>query len=252
MNFIFNPHYQNYQKTVEKLVLNFKDEGTLVGTDKRNAIKYFDIEGKKINIKSFKTPNFINKIVYRYFRKSKASRSFEFAQMLISNGFGTPEPIAYCENSTFFGLLDSYYISEHLDCDLTFRELVLIPEYPENEIILRQFTQFCYQLHQKGIEFKDHSPGNTLIKKQDSGAYAFYLVDLNRMELHEKMSFNLRMKNLCRLTHKRDMVAVMANEYAKCSGENEATIFTVLWKFTSEFQFKFDRKQAFKKKYLGK
>jgi len=78
--------------------------------------------------------------------------------------------------------------------ELTFRELVEIPEYPENEIILRQFTKFCFDLHEKGIEFLDHSPGNTLIKKVGDQQYAFYLVDLNRMNFHTTMDFDMRMK----------------------------------------------------------
>jgi hypothetical protein len=217
----------------------------------RNLIIKHKMEtGETINIKSFKIPNFINKIVYRYFRKTKARRSFEYATYLMENGIGTPQPIAYFENFDFIGLKDSYYVSEHLDCDLTFRELVQIPEFPENEFILRQFTQFCYQLHQKGIEFKDHSPGNTLIKKNEQGLYDFYLVDLNRMNFHEKMSFELRMKNLCRLTPKQEMIAVMSNEYAKVSGESEKLIFETLWKYTSEFQCRFFRKKRLKKKFL--
>lgn len=72
------------------------------------------------------------------------------------------------------------------------------------------------------------------------------------MEFHQNMSFELRMKNLCRLTPKEEMIKIMANEYAKCSGENESQIFTTLWKYTSEFQQKFHRKKALKKKYLGK
>ena len=229
-------------------IKNFKSNGVLFGDGKRNKIKLFELDGNTINIKSFKIPNFINKIIYRYFRKTKARRSFEYATYLMENGIGTPQPIAYFENFDFIGLKDSYYVSEHLDCDLTFRELVQIPEFPENEIILRQFTRFSYLLHQKGIEFKDHSPGNTLIKKNKSGLYDFYLVDLNRMNFHQNMSFDLRMENLCRLTPKKEMIAIMSNEYAKVSGENEQAIFESLWKHTSDFQYRFHRKKRLKKK----
>jgi hypothetical protein len=40
------------------------------------------------------------------------------------------------------GLRDSYYVSEHLETELTFRELVEVPDYPDHENILRQFTKF--------------------------------------------------------------------------------------------------------------
>ena len=232
------------------LITNFNSSGILFGNGKRNKIKLFEIEGKTINIKSFKIPNLINKIAYKYFRKSKARRSFEFANKLIEFGFGTPQPIAFLENKNLIGLKDSYYVSEHLQADLTYRELVEIPNYPDQDSILRQFTRFSYNLHQKGVEFKDHSPGNTLIKKVSDTKYDFFLVDLNRMEFHNEMSFELRMKNLCRLTPHKEMVEVMSNEYAKASGESEALIFQTLWKMTADFQYRFHRKKRLKKKFF--
>ena len=248
LNKTFATNYSKFNTEIATFVAAFASKGLLFGDGKRNVIKLFDLEAQKINIKSFKVPNLINKIVYKYFRKSKARRSFEFANILLENKIGTPQPIAYFENSTFLGLKDSYYISEHLECELTFRELVEIPDFPENEIILRQFTSFSYDLHQKGIEFLDHSPGNTLIKKGNNGKYDFFLVDLNRMLFHTSMSFEVRMKNLCRLTPKKEMVAIMSNEYAKISGESEQLIFETLWKMTADFQFKFFRKKRLKKK----
>lgn len=230
------------------LIENFNQKGKLFDDRKRNKIKIFDLNGKKINIKSFKIPNLINKIAYRYFRKSKARRSFEYANKLLEFGFGTPQPIAFSENYDLVGLRDSYYVSEHLQADLTYRELVEIPDFPDHDNILRQFTRFSYDLHQKGVEFKDHSPGNTLIKKTIDNKYDFFLVDLNRMEFHDSMPFELRMKNLCRLTPHKEMVKVMSNEYAKASGESETLIFETLWKMTADFQYRFHRKKRIKKK----
>lgn len=250
MNFKLNSNHTISEITLKDIVRNFNTKGNLFGDGKRNKIKLFEFNGFTINVKSFKKPNFINKIIYRYFRKSKAKRSFEFANKLLENGIGTPQPIAFYENFDLIGLNDSYYISEHLNCDLTFRELVLQPDYPEWELILRKFTQFSYKLHQKGIEFKDHSPGNTLIKKNENDDYDFYLVDLNRMEFHSTMNFDMRMKNLCRLTPHKEMIAIMSNEYAKSSQESEQLIFEILWKYTSDFQNKFQRKKRLKKKFL--
>ena len=247
---IISIKFKSFQSELLDVIDSFNEKGKLFDNRIRNKIKLFEFNGFTINVKSFKKPNFINKIVYRYFRKSKARRSFEFANKLLENGIGTPQPIAFYENFDLIGLNDSYYISEHLNCDLTFRELVLQPDYPEWELILRKFTQFSYKLHQKGIEFKDHSPGNTLIKKKLNGDYDFFLVDLNRMEFHENMDFNLRMKNLSRLTPHKEMVATMSNEYAKVSNESEELIFETLWKFTADFQFKFYRKKRLKKKFL--
>jgi hypothetical protein len=167
---------------------------------------------------------------------------------LLEKGIGTPQPIAYLENYNWLGLTSSFYVSEHLVTELTFRELVEIPEYPENEIILRQFTQFCFDLHEKGIEFLDHSPGNTLIKKVGDQKYAFYLVDLNRMNFHTTMDFDMRMKNLSRLTPKKEMIAIMSEEYAKFYPQSKEIVFEKMWFFTQEFQQKFAKKQRLKKR----
>jgi hypothetical protein len=244
----FHILYQSKKNEIFEIINNFNTSGLLFGDGNRNVIKLFDIDDLKVNVKSFKKPHLLNSVIYKYFRKSKAKRSFEFANILLENKIGTPQPISYFENSNFLGLKDSFYISEHLECDLTFRELVQFPEFSENEIILRQFTKFSYNLHQKGIEFLDHSPGNTLIKKGKDGKYNFFLVDLNRMSFHKSMSFEVRMKNLSRLTPKKEMITIMSNEYAKISGEPEQIIFETLWKMTSDFQLKFHRNLKLKKK----
>ncbi|MBW4360782.1 Kdo domain containing protein [Flavobacterium taihuense] len=248
MKYILSPSVKSIENQILIFISEFKYRGQLFGDGKRNTIKLFEIDGRTINIKSFKVPNLINKIAYAYFRKSKARRSFEYATLLLKKGIGTPEPMAYLENYNWIGLKDSYYASEHLQCDLTYRELVEIPNYPDHENILRQFTRFSYNLHQKGIEFKDHSPGNTLIKKVSEDKYEFFLVDLNRMEFHKSMSFELRMRNLCRLTPLKEMVAVMSNEYSKLSGKPENVIFETLWKYTYDFQEKYYRKKRIKAK----
>ena len=228
---------------------NFDSEGTLFGDGQRNKIKLFDLKGRIINVKSFKIPHLINKIAYKYFRKSKARRSFEYATTLLEKGIGTPQPIAYFENFDFIGLKDSYYVSEHLQCDLTYRELVEIPDFPDHSTILRQFTRFSFDLHEKGIEFLDHSPGNTLIKKTTEGNYDFFLVDLNRMNFHNSMDFDSRMKNLSHLTPKKEMIEVMSNEYSKLySDQTETEIFDKMWFYTNDFQERFAKKRRLKKK----
>lgn len=250
MKFNFQQHPLILQETVSDLITNFHTTGTLFGDGKRNKIRLFEVGSKTINIKCFKIPNLINKIAYKYFRKSKARRSFEYANKLLENGIGTPQPIGYFENYDFVGLNDSYYVSEHLQCDLTFRELVENPDYPDRDNILIQFVQFSYQMHQKGIEFLDHSPGNTLIRNLDNGNYAFYLVDLNRMHFHQAMTFEIRMKNLSRLTPKKEMVLIMSEEYAKVYSKPVDEVFEKMWYYTNEFQEKYHRKQRLKKKFL--
>ncbi|MDD2673352.1 MAG: lipopolysaccharide kinase InaA family protein [Flavobacterium sp.] len=250
MKYIFNPSFKSLEKQIRNFVNNFDTTGILFGDGQRNKIKLFELEDKTINIKSFKIPNIINQVAYKYFRKSKARRSYEYANRLLENGIGTPQPLAYVENFKLSGLEKSFYISEHLQAELTFRELVLQPDYPDHENILRQFTRFTFDLHQKRIEFLDHSPGNTLIKKGSEGNYCFFLVDLNRMNFHDVMDFDSRMKNFNRLTPKTEMLAIMSDEYAKLYGKKYDEVFDKMCFYTNDFQTKFHRKIARKKKLL--
>ncbi|MGO4905187.1 lipopolysaccharide kinase InaA family protein [Flavobacterium sp. W20_MBD1_R3] len=235
------------KELIISFINSFDSKGELLYGGTRNAIKLYKVDDQLINIKFFKVPNLINKIAYKYFRKSKARRSYEYATALLEKGIGTPQPIAYFENFDSLGLNTSYYVSEHLETELTFRELVEIPDYPDHDAILRQFTKFSFDLHEKGIEFLDHSPGNTLIKKGAHGQYNFYLVDLNRMNFHDNMDFDLRMKNLSRLTPKKEMIAVMSDEYSKYYEQSSSVIFEKMWQATVEFQEKFAKKKRLKK-----
>jgi hypothetical protein len=161
---------------------------------------------------------------------------------------GTPKPIAFFEFFDSIGLVESYYVCEHLENVFEFRTLVQDKSFKNREDIIRQFTKFTFELHQKGVEFLDHSPGNTLIKDHNNGIYSFYLVDLNRMKFHKTIDFNTRMKNLSHLTPQMEMISIMSNEYAKCSGEQEDIVFKTLWKLTSDFQYRFFQKKRIKKR----
>ena len=237
-------------QAIATCIQNFKTTGTVFGDGQRNMIKLFTVDGTTINIKSFKIPNIINQIAYKYFRKSKARRSYEYAVKLLQSGIGTPEPLAYVEHFNWLGLQTSFYASEHLQAELTFRELELQPDYPDHENILRQFTVFTYLLHQKGIEFLDHSPGNTLIKNEGNARYSFYLVDLNRMNFHDAMSFDLRMKNFSRLTPKKELIEIMSDEYAKLYDKSYDAIFDKMCFYAEDFKIRLQRKKARKKKLL--
>lgn len=230
----------------DDIISNFDTKGEPFGNQDRNSLKLFELDGKIINVKSFRVPNVINQIAYRFFRKSKAQRSFEYANWLQSLEIGTPQPLAYYEFKTALLFKKSYYISEQQDCDLTYRELTTNFDYPDFENILRAFTRFTYKLHQKKVHFLDHSPGNTLIKKVGED-YQFFLVDLNRMEF-KTLDFETRIKNFSKLTIHKFMIEMMSDEYAKCSGEDYNKIFDLMWSSTQTFQNKYHRKRNLKRK----
>lgn len=239
----------NMNSKLFDIINNFETSGSNFIIGNRNKIKTFDYQGITINVKSFRKPILINGFIYKYFRESKAKRSFENASILLNKGIGTPKPIAYYENFNGIFLRDSYYICEHLIPDLIFRDVFGNEEKYEMEKILRGLAKFTFKLHENGIEFLDHSPGNTLIKCNNDD-YNFYLVDLNRMKFHTKMSFEMRMKNLSKIAPSEYFIRIISNEYAKLYKQPESKIFEHLWQQTQKFQSKYIRKQALKKKFL--
>lgn len=246
MKVVIADTFQDLGNDLRGVIVNFNQSGSFIYDGTRNSLKQFLVQNHPIVVKAFKKPNLLNSVVYRFFRKSKAERSFLYAQKLESLNIGTPKAIAYFENSSFLFLKDSYYISEFLESDLTYRELITQPDYPDRKIILKQFTAFTKQLHDKGILFKDHSPGNTLIKKIDEKQYAFYLVDLNRMEFKD-LTFFERIQNFSRLTPLKDMVQIMAYEYASLGDYDHENVFRLMWQETERFQNKFHRKRRIKR-----
>lgn len=248
MHSVYHPSYQKAAEAIDLIIEEFSISEEYVAEPARNAIKAFDLQGERVTVKRFKVPNAINKFAYKFLRKSKAERSFTYANKLLELGIGTPQPIAYYEETSAIAFLKSYYVCAFVDADFTFRELITDTSIPDVNEILREFTRFTFQLHENNVLFKDHSPGNTLIKRTSEGI-EFYLVDLNRMEF-KPLTFEERVLNFIRLTPKKDMVEVMSDEYAKLTGRSFEEVFSLMWGQTEAFQKKYWRKVRMKQKWM--
>ena len=187
----FNPKYINYRDDILSIIRNFNTSNGQTIKEHRNTIRIFGLENFDINIKSFGRPNFINGLIYSYFRPSKAKRSFSYANKLLDLDINTPITI------------------------------------------LNEFVLFTFNLHENGINFLDHSPGNTLVKVNNS-KFLFYLVDLNRMRF-EKMNFNSRIMNFRRLTNDKEVIQILSMEYAKLCDRNANDVFNLMHKYSNQF-----------------
>ena len=245
-NFVIHPEYSQIATKLMDVLHNFSKKGEYVTKGERNVIKMVKIQGNSLNIKKFKTPNAFQSLVYQYIRDSKAKRSFEYASKLIDFGIKTPFPVAYLEVFSG-GLKESYYVSEHVNYDFDFRELIHNPRFKKRNEILRQFTQFTFKLHENGINFLDHSPGNTLIMDDGNDNYDFYLIDLNRMRF-ENMTFEKRMHNFRRLWLSKTMIKVMAAEYAKLYDKSYEETHALMLKHSRAFQKKINSKKLRRRK----
>ncbi len=233
------------RKQFQEILDLFHDSKEQLGED-RNKIKRVSYKGQSLVVKSFKIPNAVNRIAYRFLRKSKAQRSYENATYLLQHQIGTPAPIAYLEQTTGLCFNGSYYVSVYEPHDFTFRELINDDTLEDKEQILIEFTRFIYQMHEAQIYFLDNSPGNTLIRKTENG-YAFFLVDLNRMKFYD-IPVSDRLKNFERLSPQRWMYEIMGTEYARLIKMDTAQTINTMWDHVQQFQRKFHKKKEIKQR----
>lgn len=248
MKIILNPKYRNEEKAIIQLVTSFFEEGNLIVKGSRNTIKSNYLGNEKVNIKFFKKPGIFKSIIYSFFRSTKAKRSFDYANYLIDHDILTPEPIAYIEERSSFGLLgDSFYICQQIDYDFTIRELIHNPLFENRNVILEQFTEFTFKMHQAKVNFLDHSPGNTLIVAKGTNQYEFYLIDLNRMKF-EELSIEKRMDNFKKMWLSRTMIKVVAKKYAELIQQPNDKIHAILLEKTLQFKRRITKKKYLKRK----
>lgn len=185
----------------------------------RNELKIIELDGISTVVKSFKVPHLLNRIVYTYFRKSKAYKSYHNALRLRELNISTPKPIAQIEFIESGLLGESFFIAEYFAYDFTIRTPLLEP-LEDRESIFTAFAAYTYNLHKCGVWHLDYSPGNILIKRTDQG-YLFSIVDINRMEFRPISALE-GCENFNKLWASDEELDIMGREYARLSGFNVA------------------------------
>ena len=239
--FILNEEFKKFEYFLCNIKQFFKENSNTIHKA-RNELKVIEHENQKLVVKYFKIPHFINKIVYTFFKKSKAQKSYEYALKIKEF---TPRPIGYIEFYKF-GLLDeSYFVSEKFDYDFTIREPLLDINFPNKNEIFKAFAQFTFDLHENGIYHLDYSPGNILIKKENDN-FIFKIVDINRMKFLN-MDLEKRAKNFSKLWAKDEDLEFIAKEYAKIYEKNNEEFISK----TISFSKKHKAVKNFKKRLKG-
>lgn len=208
----------------------------------RNEIKIIDFNGESLVVKSFKIPSILNKIVYTFFRDSKAKKSYENSIKIIDF---VPKPIGYVEFKKFGLMHESYFVSENFKYDFTIREPLLQTDFKNKDGVFKAFAKFTYRLHEQGIFHLDYSPGNILIKEENED-YIFKIVDINRMEF-KPLDLDERLKNFAKLWAKDDDLEVIIKEYTSLMGKDEQSCIDSALKYSQAHK---DRKNM-KKRLRG-
>lgn len=222
IDYELNPDFPEFESTVSILPELFGQNNQSIHKA-RNELKIVEIHGIKTVIKSFKIPHSLNRLIYTYFRSSKASKSYTNAMILKGLEISTPEPIGYAEFYSSKTLKNSYFITRYCPYDFTIREALhhKVKNYQE---VLRCFAAYTFDLHQKGVWHLDYSPGNILIQETSEG-YLFYIVDINRMDFRSITPMQ-GCENFNKLWASDEDIIIMAKEYAHLSGLDETIAIT--------------------------
>ncbi|MFK5937581.1 MAG: lipopolysaccharide kinase InaA family protein [Sulfurimonas sp.] len=208
MNYTLNPIFANDFKNFTLKIRDFFNKNAETIHKARNELKIIESHNISTVVKSFKKPNLFNRIVYSFFRDSKAKKSYQYSLKI--KDF-VPKPISYIEFYEDNLLNDSYFISEQFVYDFTIREPLLDKNFKDRKEILQAFARFTLELHDNGIFHKDYSPGNILIKIENEH-YTFKIVDINRMSFFE-LSEEDRAKNFSKLWASEEALTTIATEY---------------------------------------
>lgn len=207
---VINPAYKYLCDFIRQLPERFAQEGECLYKG-RNEIRLFEAGGLRLNVKQYRIPILLNRLVYGFWRPSKAERAYRYALRLQALGVNTPSPVAYLEEKRSGILRYSYFISLQVPYSRRFYEFGTEP-LPGKEEIVRDFGIFTARLHNAGIYHKDYSPGNILFDVKE-GKAEFCLVDINRMEFGP-VGMDKGCSNFARLWGKEPFFRLIAQEYA--------------------------------------
>lgn len=215
-NISISSGYESLEYFIKSLSVHFDaNHGNLIHY-KRNQLRILSYNDEEYVVKRFAKPNFFNSLIYGSFRKSKAMRSFLYAQKLLSCGIPTPEPIAFSEiNCTCF-LLDSFYVSRRSTLKYSFYDVINNTSLEHRIDYLTFIGEQTAEMHMKGIYPLDFSGGNILIDFVD-GAPVWQMVDLNRMKFCD-VDIHLGCKGFERLNPEPEALDIIATAYAQKRG----------------------------------
>lgn len=232
--------YEELRPFICSIPERFDKEGKVL-YDGRNIIKSYLINGLQVIVKKYKNPFFFQRIIYTWFKASKAHRAYDYAQKFRERGINTPQEIAYIELKERGLFQKSYFVS--LACNDSSLEIDVDNVEERHLKLLDALAVELVKMHSQGVFHGDLNLSNILYRHTLKDTYCFTFIDINR-SYFGRSTFQRCMKNLMRLTHRTDIFGYIVRHYAKCRGWNETRC--LMYAFLK--LYKFERSRRLKKR----
>lgn len=176
----------------------------------RNELRRVEVQGQTLCIKQYGVPGLLNRWIYRHWRMPKGLRAYRNAFRLREAGFDTPEPMAYIQYDTWWGIGESYYICRYVPGQTLYQW----GDKPLAEIRedVQALALYAARMHDAGLMLCDFTPGNILLT-----ADGFTLVDINRMRAGT-CSIRQGLSNMAGLWLQPEVADFLAVQYAAARG----------------------------------
>ena len=248
MKLVVNPKYENLRPfLLQVLQRGYKVEKIYSNT--RNIVEQCSEQGVELVVKIFNKPTDFNRVIYTFFRPSKAKRAYEYSLKLRELGFEAPEPVAYMEEPRCGFFYTGCYVSVNA---AEYSPVSDFLSYDFENPLQRQkltaladaLASLAYRLHSKHIMYNDFNESNILYKECE-GSFEFKIVDLNRMRfgVNSKECFA---KDLSNLGFRRDMMEKIVAIYCSKMGYDYQTFFAKVQKHKHRWQRHYNIKHKWK------
>lgn len=213
MKVVVNPKYKHLEGfLVKALSHSYKAEN--VYRNFRNTVEDVTVDGLHMVVKIFKKPTEFNRVVYSFLRPTKAKRSYEYSLRLISLGVDVPEPVGYVEKKKGLFFHTGCYVCVYTDFKPVTDFLGKDVNDPQTKAFIDAFADYAASFHSQGLIHNDFNIDNILYKVVD-GKYRFQLIDLNRVQFHNRSLMRCA-KDISNIHFAPEMMQAIIERYCAC------------------------------------
>ena len=220
MKAIISDVYAKYKDFIYGLPTAFATCDGETFKDRRNCVRLIRHDGKAFVVKRFKRVNWLQAVVYTFFRPTKAERAYRFAAEMRRRGVSTPREIAYMELAEHGLFRTGFFVCEQSMGEKAFPYLIDAPEF--SRPLADAIIDYVVFMHSRGVLHGDLNTANFLFTKTRDGKYEFDVIDTNGSHFCDGMPTDRQcLENLKRLTHRRDLYEYLMRGYARRRGWDE-------------------------------